>query len=142
MINILPPFVEMAPTVKSTKTPAVAQKANPKKNSKSDINLAKDTALRGKAATNDFLVNVATASGVALGDIKKTIDGIRTVIFRQLRENGKSRVPTIMTLKFKSTPAREEGTQIIFGVEKKIKARPETKRIVMAPLKELKDGAL
>ena len=98
--------------------------------------------MRGKAARNDFLVNVATTSGVSLGDVKKTLDGLRTLIGRNLKENGRSHVPTIMTLRIKTTAAREEGTAIIYGVEKKVKARGETKRVTIAPLKELKGVAL
>ena len=137
----------MAPKVKSNKantaaTPtATTNKETPKK-SKSNINLAKDAPLRGKAARNEFLTDVAAASGVSLGDVKKTIDGLRTVLGRNLKENGRSHVPTIMTLRIKTTPAREEGTAIIYGVEKKVKARGETKRITIASLKELKGLAL
>ena len=138
----------MAPRVKSNKlanaavSPTVATKKETPKKSKSSANLAEDAPLRGKAARNDFLVNVATTSGVSLGDVKKTLDGLRTVIGRNLKETGSCRVPTIMALKMKTTPAREEGTAIIFGKEKKVKARAETKRVTMTPLKELKGAVL
>ena len=138
----------MAPTVKSNKanaavTPTVATTKKTPKKSKSDINLAtKDMPLRGKAARNEFIVNVATTSGVALEAVKKTIDGLRTVITRNLKEHERSHVPTIMALKMKTTPAREEGTSVIFGKEKKVKARPETKRVTIVPLKELKGAVL
>ena len=124
----------MPPKVKAPSSP----KAALKKTKTQDINLAKEEPLRGKAARNDFLIDVSTASGVPIGDVKKCLDGLRKTIARQLRETNKCRVPTIASLKLKLTPAREESTQTIFGKEKIVKARPATKRIVVAPLKELK----
>ena len=110
------------------------------KKSKDNINLAKEEPLRGKAARNDFLSDLATASSLPVGDVKKCLDGLRITLSRQLRENKKCRIPNIATLTLKIIPAREESKQTIFGKEKTIKARGEVKKIVIAPLKVLKDG--
>ena len=117
-----------------------APKAALKKSKTKDVNLAKDGPLRGKAARNDFLTDVATVSSLPLGDVKKCLDGLRITLSRQLRENKKCRIPNIATLTLKVYPGREESTQTIFGKEKVVKARDEFKRIIIAPLKELKDG--
>ena len=124
-----------------TEAKATAAKTAPKKvQAKDNVNLAKDAPPRGKAATNDFITNVATSSGLQLGEVKKCIDGLRITVSRQLREHKKCRIPTIASLKLKLTPARKESTRTIFGVEKTLRARPEAQKIIVAPLKELKAG--
>ena len=95
--------------------------------------------MRGKASRKDFLTDVATASSIPVGDVKKCFDGLRMTLSRQLRENKKSRIPNIAALSLKICPPRGESTQTIFGKEKVVKARGELKRITIAPLKELKD---
>ena len=66
------------------KVKTASTKSAPKKTqAKDNVNLAKDAPPRGKAATNDFIVNVATATGLKLGEVKKCIDGLRTTVSRQ-----------------------------------------------------------
>ncbi len=99
------------------------------------------TAGTGKTTVAKALCNELGCDYIVInGSDESGIDGLRTTISRQLRETQKCRVPTILTLKLKISPPREESTQIIFGKEKKVKAKPEMKRIIIAPLKELKDG--
>ena len=130
----------MAPKVKAKAAKTAVLTAPKKVQAKDNVNLAKNAPPRGKAATNDFITNVATSSGLTLGEVRKCIDGLRTTVSRQLQEHKKCRIPTIASLKLKVNPAREESTKTIFGVEKTVKARPEAKKIIIAPLKELKAG--
>ena len=104
------------------------------------VNLAADGPLRGKAARNEIITDIATSSGVQLNDVKKVLDGIRIATCRHLRENGQCRIPNLMSMKLKIYPARDERKQIICGAEKTVKARAEKKRIIASPLKPLKDG--
>ena len=142
----------MAPKVKASKskpsgaeappTVATTKKDAPKKKSKTDnTNASKkeENRSRGTAARNDLLEDFATASELTVEQIKKAIHGLRAVLTRNLKEKGTARIPTIMSLRMKTVPAREASTKTICGVEKKLKARPvETKRIMMSPLDELK----
>jgi len=110
-----------------------------KKSSKENINLSREEPSKVKSSRKDFLTDVATASSLPIDVVKKCLDGLRVALARQLRENKRSRIPNIATLTLKILPPRKEGTQTIFGKEKVVKARGESKRITMAPLKELKD---
>jgi len=102
--------------------------------------LASETPLRGKAARADFLQDLATASSLPLNDVKKCLDGLRLTVGRNLREHKTCRIPNMLSLRVKVYPIRGEQTQIIFGKEKVVKARPvEIKRIMISPLKPLKD---
>ena len=130
----------MAPKVKATAAKNAVLTAPKKVKAKDNVNLTKNAPPRSKAATNEFIVNVATASGLPLGEVKKCIDGLRITVSRHLREHKRCRIPTIASLKLKVNPAREESTKTIFGVEKTVKARPEARKIIIAPLKELKAG--
>ena len=112
-----------------------------KKAKTKDINLAKEQPLRGKAARNDFLTDVATASNEPLRVVKKCLDGLRITVSRNLRDTHKCRIPNMISLKLKVHPACEAQTKMIFGKEKMVKARlVAVKRIVISPLKELKNS--
>jgi len=96
--------------------------------------------LRGKAATTDFLTDVAINSGLPVADVKKSLEGLRKTVIRNLCESGKCRVPSLLNMRIKVQPARAAGQQIIFGKEKVIKARPAIKKIIAVPLKPLQDA--
>ena len=139
----------MAPKVKANKsnmsvtaTPTVETKKevpNKKPKTGTSKGTKKENRSRGTAARNDFLMDVAMTSELTVEQTKKAIDGLRTIVGRNLKEKGTARIPTIMTMRMKTVPAREASTKTICGVEKKLKARPvETKRIMMSPLDELK----
>ena len=113
------------------------------KKAKTNINLAKEEPLRGKAARNDFLTDVATSAGLTLNDCKKFVDGLRTTVARNLRGNNKCRIPTMVTFNLKVLKAREAGPQMIFGKEKMVKARlKDVRTIKISPLKDLRDQVL
>ena len=131
-----PSGAEVPPTVATTKKDA------PKKKSKTDTTNAskkKENRSRGTAARNDLLEDFATTSELSVEQIKKAIYGLRTTVARNLKDNGTARIPTIMTLRTKTVPARDEGTKMICGVEKKLKARVEARKIMMSPLSELQE---
>jgi len=113
------------------------------KEAKHTVNLASDKPLRGKAARNDFLTDLATQSGLPLNDVKKFLDALRITVSRHLRESKTSRIPNIVALRMKVLPIRGEQTQTIFGKERIVKARTvEAKRILVSALKPLKDSVL
>ena len=64
----------------------------PKKN----LNLALEHRARGNQARMDFVSDVAAASRLTCEETRKGLDGLRTVICRNLREKKYARIPNLV----------------------------------------------
>lgn len=98
-------------------------------------------ALRGRAARLGFLLDVAAAAKISVGDVRKALDGMRVAVARNLRETSSSRIPRLVRLRVQILPVRDSFTKIIKGKTCVWKARQHaTKKIVGSPLKPLSDA--
>ncbi len=102
---------------------------------------AQSSSLRGRAARLGFLLDVAAAAKISVGDVRKALDGMRVTVARNLRETSSCRIPRLVHLRVRILPARDSFTKTISGKTCVWKARQHaTKKILGAPLKTLTDA--
>merc|ERR1719316_422671 len=84
---------------------------------------------------------VASATGLAKGDIKKAVDGMMDVAGAELKKNGSFKIGGCINMKIKFRPARKamKGTNPFTGEACMLKARKASKTVRALPMKKLKD---
>lgn len=96
---------------------------------------------------SQFLEAVAEECGVGKKDCSKVLEGITSVIEKQLKPNGAGKVnlPGLLKIEVKKVPARKakKGVPNPFkpGELMDIAAKPASKKVKVRPLKALKDMA-
>jgi len=82
-----------------------------------------------------FVAEVAIGCQLPIDDVKKVLQSLRQVLVKRLRAHKRVRIPSVCLLRLKTLKARAAGKIVLFGSEKKLKARPERKKIVGTTLK-------
>merc|ERR1719401_2194766 len=84
---------------------------------------------------------VASATGLAKGDIKKAVEGLMEVAGTELKKNGSFKIGDCINMKLKQRPARKamKGTNPFTGETIMLKARKASKTVRALPMKKLKD---
>ena len=126
------PYLAMAPKIKQ----ALAKPGGKPEKKKKAENQQEDGRL--KRLNLEFLTHVSAVSQLPANDVRKVLEGLRKVLLLQLRDKKSSRVPNIVVLRMKTLKARAATKKVLFGVEKEIKERPETKRVVCNVLKSFR----
>merc|ERR1719478_993955 len=92
-------------------------------------------------SASDAYDHVATATGLAKGDIKKAVDGMMDVAGAELKKNGSFKIGGCINMKIKHRPARKamKGTNPFTGEACMLKARKASKTVRALPMKKLKD---
>ena len=97
---------------------------------------------RGRAAANEMYAEISALAGTSDKVTKAVIDAARAVCCKQLREHGKFRIPALVVFKMKVIPPKPAKTKKMFGKDVAISAKPERKRVLSTPLKQLTDMAV
>ena len=82
----------------------------------------------------EFLADVAASCQLPTNDIRKVLEGLRKVLLKQIRDNRSTKIPNIALLRIKTLKARPATKKKLFGVEKEVRAKPETKRVICTAL--------
>ena len=83
----------------------------------------------------EFLADVAAVCQLPTNDVRKVLEGLRKVLLKQMKAKRSTKIPNIALLRIKTLKARPATRKMLFGVEKEIRAKPETKRVICTALK-------
>ena len=85
---------------------------------------------------------LAQESKVSQSDCQKVLAALNKLAVKELQANGSFKIPKIVVVEKKATPAKQERIQNIFGSMKKVAAKPESCRLRAIATKQLKDAVL
>ena len=86
----------------------------------------------------EFLAEVAAACQLPTNDVRKVLEGLRKTLLKQIRDKSTTRIPNIAMLRVKTLKARPATKKLLFGVEKEMRAKPETTKVMCTALKAFK----
>lgn len=86
----------------------------------------------------EFLAEVAAACQLPTNDVRKVLEGLRKTLLKQIRDKSTTRIPNIAMLRVKTLKARPATRKLLFGVEKEMRAKPETTKVMCTALKAFK----
>ena len=86
-----------------------------------------DSKAVGAGHRKEFFANVAAAAGgMERAKIEKLHEALRLTIQKQLTENGRCLVPTLLEMKIKTKPPRPARERMVFGKMRMVKAQDES----------------
>jgi nucleoid DNA-binding protein len=88
----------------------------------------------------DFLNEVAVQSRLPTSEVKKVMEGILKVVTLGLKEKSAIRLPNMVQFRLKEMKARPVTKRNMFGVERTLPARGETRKLKATVLKNLRDA--
>ena len=72
-----------------------------------------------------FLDALANAMGAKPKVVKRFIEALEKVLVKELKETGCAKIPRVVVMKKRMKTARPEQVRKVFGIVKKVPARPE-----------------
>ena len=92
-----------------------------------------ETPKTGSKASAAFYKNVGDEAGLSAKDIKTVLLSTQKVLGESLKAQGKSRLPSFLTFKWKVIKQRPAKSKNLFGNIVKLPERPEKKVVVIVP---------
>ncbi len=83
----------------------------------------------------EFLADVAATCQLPTNDVRTVLEGLRKVLLNQIRDKSTTKIPNIALLRIKTLKARPATKKLLFGVEKEVRAKPESKKVLCTALK-------
>ena len=77
---------------------------------------------------------------IKMKDVKAVFAALRTIAYAEVKKTNKFVIPQLLTIKVKHKPARKAGTNMMFGKEVKVVAKPASKVVKVFPGKAVKDS--
>ena len=90
---------------------------------------------------SDVEKTIAVAMQLKMKDVKAVFAALRTIAYAEVKKTNKFVIPQLLTIKVKHKPARKAGTNMMFGKEVKVVAKPASKVVKVFPGKAVK-GAI
>ena len=81
--------------------------------------------------------DIADAAGLSPKDTKCFLEALRDVAAKTLRETNVFKVPGIVLIRMRYTPARKAGTKKLFGKDLTLLAKPAGQKITAVAMKQL-----
>ena len=102
----------------------------------------KDEARKAGSRTrwSDVEKTIAVAMQIKMKDVKAVFAALRTIAYAEVKKTNKFVIPQLLTIKVKHKPARKAGTNMMFGKEVKVVAKPASKVVKVFPGKAVKDS--
>ena len=94
-----------------------------------------------KRALNDLCKALAESTGLESEEVKQVLASLREAAAKDLRNRDVFRLPDLVLLRRKKTPARPENTKKMFGKTVYIAAKPAGYKFTALVVKRLKDAA-
>ena len=88
----------------------------------------------------DFVNDVAVQSRLSTTEVKKVMEGILKVVTLSLKAKKEIRFPNMVQFRLKTLKARPMTKRNMFGVERTLPARGETRKVKATVLKNLRDA--
>ena len=93
-----------------------------------------------RAIWRDLTNNIADSTQLKTNTVKYVFAALRTIAYAEVKKTNKFVIPQLLTIKVKHKPARKAGTNMMFGKEVKVVARPASKVVKVFPGKAVKDS--
>ena len=93
-----------------------------------------------RARWSDVEKTIAVAMQIKMKDVKAVFAALRTIAYAEVKKTNKFVIPQLLTIKVKHKPARKAGTNMMFGKEVKVVAKPASKVVKVFPGKAVKDA--
>ena len=89
---------------------------------------------------SDVEKTIAVVTQLKMKDVKAVFAALRTIAYAEVKKTNKFVIPQLLTIKVKHKPARKAGTNMMFGKEVKVVAKPASKVVKVFPGKAVKDS--
>ena len=90
----------------------------------------------------DIYTAVAKEASVKPPVAKAVLEALKTVLARDLREQGQAKLPSLATFKTKTKPAKDAGDKKVFGRVVHLSAKPASRCVRATPAKQLTDAVI
>ena len=90
----------------------------------------------------DIYTAVAKEASVKPPVTKAVMEALKTVLARDLREQGQAKLPSLATFKTKTKPAKDAGDKMVFGRVVHLSAKPASRCVRATPAKQLTDAVI
>ena len=90
----------------------------------------------------DIYTAVAKEASVKPPVTKAVMEALKTVLARDLREQGQAKLPSLATFKTKTKPAKDAGDKKVFGRVVHLSAKPASRCVRATPAKQLTDAVI
>ena len=90
----------------------------------------------------DIYTAVAKEASVKPPVTKAVLDALKTVLARDLREQGQAKLPSLATFKTKTKPAKDARDKKVSGRVVHLSAKPASRCVRATPAKQLTDAVI
>ena len=90
----------------------------------------------------DIYTAVAKEASVNPPATNAEMEALKTVLARDLREQGQAKLPSLATFKTKTKPAKDARVKNVFGRPVQVSAKPASRCVRATPAKQLTDAAI
>ena len=92
-----------------------------------------------KRINTDWLADIALLCKLPIDDVRRVVNAMRSNLLASMKAEGSARIPNVVVLRLKTVKARPLQKRVMFGVEKEIPARSESKKVTSSVLKTFRD---
>ena len=92
-----------------------------------------------KRINTDWLADIALLCKLPVDDVRRVVNAMRSNLLASVKTKGSARIPNVCVLRLKTVKARPLQRRVMFGVEKIIPARAESKKVTSSVLKTFRD---
>ena len=90
----------------------------------------------------DIYTAVAKEASVKPPVTKAVMEALKTVLARDLREQGQAKLPSLATFKTRARPAKDARVKTVFGRPVQVSAKPASRCVRATPAKQLTDAVI